>query len=114
MEAYDDSKWVEILDRLGLSKIDNYKARFLLAGKDSSFRYGMLGSDAESNKMVIMRALGRDTEAVAGGEITIMQVFLCMLSSEQSIELLCNILAHSLCCRAARQCIGHAHTHAPM
>ena len=55
MAAYDDS---EILDRLGLSEIDNDKARIMLARNDAGFRYGMLGGDAESNKRVILLALG--------------------------------------------------------
>ena len=55
--AYDDSSWVQTLECLGLAE-DNYDdAKLLLASKDSGFRQGLLGSTAECNKRVILKAL---------------------------------------------------------
>ena len=58
MGAYDDNNWVQALKSLGLSECDYDNARILLAGKDSGFRQGMLGDDADSNKRVILKTLG--------------------------------------------------------
>ena len=58
MAAYDDNNWVQTLKSLGLSECDYDNARILLAGKDSGFRQGMLGDDADSNKRVILKTLG--------------------------------------------------------
>ena len=59
MAAYDDSSWMQILESLNLSESDYEKARLLLAYKDAGFRQGMLGgSSVDSNKRVILMALG--------------------------------------------------------
>ena len=59
MAAYDDNKWVQTLKSLNLSQSDYEKARILLASKDAGFRQGMLGgSNVDSNKRVILMALG--------------------------------------------------------
>lgn len=58
MAAYDDSRWVQNLESLGLTEDDVDDARTLLASKDYGFRQGMLGgSTAESNRRVILKAL---------------------------------------------------------
>ena len=59
MAAYDDNKWMQILESLNLSEGDFDKARILLARKDAGFRQGMLGgSSVDSNKRVILMTLG--------------------------------------------------------
>ena len=57
--AYADNNWVQNLEKLGLSESDYEKARILLASRDAGFRQGMLGgSKVDSNKRVILMALG--------------------------------------------------------
>ena len=59
MAPYDDKNWMQILDSLSLSESDFDNARMLLARQDPGFRQGMLGgSSADSNKRVILMALG--------------------------------------------------------
>ena len=59
MVAYDDNNWMHNLESLNLSESDCDRARILLASKDAGFRQGMLGGrNAESNKRVILMALG--------------------------------------------------------
>ena len=57
MATYDGSNWLQALVRLGLSESDYDKARFMLADKDASFRYSMLGGNVQCNKRVILTAL---------------------------------------------------------
>ena len=59
MAAYDDNNWVQTLKSLGLTANDYAAAaKLLLVGKDAAFRKVMLCDDSESNKNVILRALG--------------------------------------------------------
>ena len=68
MAAYDDSSWMQTLESLGLTEVDCNDARILLAGKDSGFRQGMLGSTAaECNKRVILKALSESSLNVIHG-----------------------------------------------
>ena len=57
----EESNWVEVLGTLGLSESEYEDARVLMAGRDSSFRLGMLGGTAESNKRVILKALRKSS-----------------------------------------------------
>ena len=58
MAVYDDDNWVQTLKSLGLTANDYAAAKLLLVGKDAAFRKVMLSDDSESNKNVILRALG--------------------------------------------------------
>ena len=61
MTAYDDNNWVQTLKSLGLTDNEYADAKLLLAEKDAAYRKVMLGDDPESNKNVILRALGESS-----------------------------------------------------
>ena len=61
MEAYDDNNWVPTLKSLGLTDNEYADAKLLLAEKDTAYRKVMLGDDKDSNKNVILRALGESS-----------------------------------------------------
>ena len=61
MGAYDDNNWVQILKSLGLTDNEYADAKLLLAEKDAAYRKVMLGDDKDSNKNVILRALGESS-----------------------------------------------------
>ena len=61
MTAYDDKNWVQTLKSLGLTDDEYADAKLLLAEKDAAYRKVMLGDDPQSNKNVILRALGESS-----------------------------------------------------
>ena len=61
MGAYDDNNWVQTLKSLGLTDNEYADAKLLLAEKDAAYRKVMLGDDKDSNKNVILRALGESS-----------------------------------------------------
>lgn len=61
MAGYDDNSWMQTLKRLGLPANEYAAAKLLLVGKDAAFRKVMLGDDDESNKNVILQALGESS-----------------------------------------------------
>ena len=61
MAAYDDNNWVQTLKSLGLTDNEYADAKLLLAEKDAAYRKVMLGDDKESNKNVVLRALGESS-----------------------------------------------------
>lgn len=58
MVAYDDDNWLEILKGLDLTPDDKAAAKLFLFEKNAAYRQMMLGDDNESNKKVILLALG--------------------------------------------------------
>ena len=61
MGAYDDNNWVQTLKSLGLSDNEYADAKLLLAEKGAAYRKVMLGDDKDSNKKVILWALGESS-----------------------------------------------------
>ena len=61
MAAYNDDNWVQTLKSLGLAAKEYAAAKLLLVGKDAAYRKVMLGDDNESNRNVILQALGKSS-----------------------------------------------------
>jgi len=61
MGSYDDNNWVQTLKSLNLSDNEYADAKLLLAEKGAAHRKVMLGDDKDSNKKVILRALGESS-----------------------------------------------------
>ena len=58
MATYDDNNWIGILRGLDLTPDERAAAKLLLFEKGAAYRQMMLGDDGDSNKKVILLALG--------------------------------------------------------